>query len=69
MPLLFWKYLGVDDVFVRKDVLKTKYTYVDFAEAENFKFWCSHWSKCVTKDILPGKDKYFTIYLTFLIHL
>lgn len=35
-----------DDIFVRKDLLKTKYNFVDFAAAEEYGHWCSHYSKC-----------------------
>ena len=42
--LLFFS--AVDDVFVRKDLLKTKYNFVNFAGAEENKHWCSHYSQC-----------------------
>ena len=32
-------------MFVRKDLLKTKYTFVDFAAAEEYNNWLSHYSK------------------------
>ena len=37
---------AADDVFVRKDLLKTKYDFVDFAGAEKYNNWCNHYSQC-----------------------
>ena len=37
---------AVDDVFVRKDLLKSKYDFVDFASVENHPNWCKHYSEC-----------------------
>ena len=37
---------AADDVFVRKDLLKTKYDFVDFAGAEKYHNWCTHYSQC-----------------------
>ena len=42
----FFHVLVVDDVFVRKDLLTTKYTFVNFPAAEEYKGWCSDFSKC-----------------------
>jgi len=42
-------YLGtisVDDVFVRKDLLKSKYDFVDFSSVEKHHNWCKHYSDC-----------------------
>ena len=37
---------AADDVFVRKDLLKTKYDFVDFAGVEKYHNWCTHYSQC-----------------------
>ena len=37
---------AVDDVFVRKDLLKSKYDFVDFASVEKHPNWCKHYSEC-----------------------
>ena len=37
---------AVDDVFVRKDLLKSKYDFVDFASVEKHPNWCTHYSEC-----------------------
>ena len=42
----FFHFSVVDDVFVRKDLLTTKYTFVNFPAAEEYKSWCSDYSKC-----------------------
>ena len=48
---------------MRKDLLKTKYNFVNFAAAEEYKNWCSHYSQCTTwasadlKSIAPGFDQ------------
>ena len=34
----------MDDLFVRDDILKTKYTNVDFEAAEKFSDWCGHFT-------------------------
>ena len=44
--IIFFYFLVVDDVFVRKDLLTTKYTFVNFPAAEEFKSWCSDYSEC-----------------------
>ena len=44
--LAIFNFSAADDVFVRKDLLKTKYSFVDFAAAEEFQTWCSHYSQC-----------------------
>ena len=36
----------VDDVFVRKDLLISKYNFVNFPAAEEYKSWCSDYTKC-----------------------
>ena len=46
MTIPLFNFLAADDVFVRKDLLKTKYSFVDFAAAEEFQTWCSHYSQC-----------------------
>ena len=37
---------AADDVFVRKDLLKTKYTFVDYSAAEKYNNWCNHYENC-----------------------
>ena len=45
--IIFFVYVSAaDDVFVRKDLLKTKYDFVDFAGAEKYHNWCTHYSQC-----------------------
>ena len=44
IPLYY--FLAADDVFVRKDLLKTKYNFVNFAGAEKYHNWCNHFSQC-----------------------
>ena len=46
---------AADDVFVREDLLKTKYNFVDFAAAEEYHNWCAHYSHC-------SKLQYFAKY-------
>ena len=45
---------AADDVFVRKDLLKTKYQFVDFATAEEYQNWCSHYTECGIYGIRGG---------------
>ena len=37
-------YLGADDVFVRRDLLRSKYRLVDYEAAEEYSWFCRHYS-------------------------
>ena len=48
---------AADDVFVREDLLKTKYNFVDFAAAEEYHNWCPHYSHCSKLQYLAQYQK------------
>ena len=44
---------GADDVFVRKDILKTKYKNIDYAGVGVYNNWCNHWSDSDCQEDTP----------------
>ena len=36
-------FLGADDVFVRRDLLRSKYSRVDYESAEQYSWFCRHY--------------------------
>ena len=64
-------FLGADDVFVRRDLLRSKYMRVDYEAAEQYSWFCKHYldSNCALTTIgwrsseLPSADRIFFIFI------